>query len=148
MVTGMGVSKKTTPMLWIVGSAAVANIGLNLVLIPEWGMLAAAWTTVLGNAIMAGGGWWYSQKSYPIPYDWGRIFRTAAIGSAVVAAVVFLAPSHGLGGWIAGVVASIAFVVALIVTSTVKPEEVTAGREALRRLRARGLPGFRREVPT
>jgi O-antigen/teichoic acid export membrane protein len=61
MVTGMGVAKKTGPMFWIVGGAAAANLGINILLIPVWGMRAAAWTTVLANAIMIAGGWYYSQ---------------------------------------------------------------------------------------
>ena len=49
MVTGMAVVKRTTSLAWLAALAAGVNIGLNLLLIPVWGMHAAAATTVLAS---------------------------------------------------------------------------------------------------
>jgi O-antigen/teichoic acid export membrane protein len=132
MVTGMGVAKKTGPMFWIVGGAAAANLGINILLIPVWGMRAAAWTTVLANAIMIAGGWYYSQKVYRIPYDWPRIARVTVIGAVIVSACVWLAPGRGLGGIAAATLAWLAFVALLIRTRTLPANEIWRARDQLR----------------
>ena len=112
LVTGMGVSKRTAPMAWIVGVAAAANIGINLIAIPEWGIKAAALTTVLANVLMAAGSWYWSQLAYPIAYDWARILRTMAIATAVVAVVLLAAPGTGLAASLAATAGWLVFVVA------------------------------------
>ena len=98
MVTGMGIAKRTVPMAWIVTFAAVVNIGVNVVAIPIWGMRAAAVTTVLAEGILVAGGWYYSQRVYPIAYDWRRIWLVIAIGTAVVRPSLPLTPGSGLIG--------------------------------------------------
>ena len=137
VVTGMGVAKKTAPMAWVVGIAATVNIGLNLILIPRWGIEAAAATTVLSNAMMVYGGWYYSQKVYPIPYDWSRMIKTTIIGAVVVSLAVLVAPGHGLGAALVGLAAWVVFAVLLVKTSTINASEVAAARGLIRKLLAR-----------
>jgi O-antigen/teichoic acid export membrane protein len=147
MVTGMGVSKRTGAMLWIVGGAAVVNIAINIVAIPEWGIKAAALTTVLANALMVVGSWYWSQRVYPIPYDWSRMLRTMAIGIAVVAVFVLAAPGTGLAGILAATAGWLVFV-AILVTSTVSADERERGRALAHRLLRRALGGPRRPQET
>ncbi len=85
---GCNVAKKNRLVPLVTGIASVVNIGLNFFLIPRYGMIAAAWTTVLGFAILAGGVWVISNHYYPIAYEWWRFVKIA------VAAGVTL-----LGGW-------------------------------------------------
>ncbi len=147
MVTGMGISKKTAPMLWIVGGAAVVNIAINIIAIPIWGMEAAAVTTVLANVIMVAGGWYFSQKVYPIPYDWPRILRTIAIGAVVVAITVTFAPGYGVAGVAAATVAWMVFAAALLVSRTIRIDEISSARTWIRSLVARaGRPGAQHGV--
>jgi O-antigen/teichoic acid export membrane protein len=131
MVTGMGIAKKAAPLAWVVGGAAIGNVGVNVVLIPPWGMRAAAITTVLANAIMVAGVWYYSHKVYPIPYDWSKIIRTVIIGAIVVSAVAFAAPGHGFLGIIIAVLAWIVFVALLIKTAVISSDETAAIRAKL-----------------
>jgi len=133
MVTGMGVSKRTAPMAWVVGVAALVNIGINIVAIPEWGIKAAAWTTVLANALMVAGSWYWSQRVYPIPYDWSRMLRTMGIGIAVVAVFVLAGPGTGIEGILAATAGFLVFL-ALLVTSTVSADELDRARTAARGL--------------
>jgi O-antigen/teichoic acid export membrane protein len=147
MVTGMGVSKRTAPMAWIVSVAAAVNIGINIVAIPHWGLKAAAWTTVLANVLMVAGSWYWSQRAYPISYDWSRMLRTMAIGIAVVAVVVLAAPGTGLAGILAAAAGSLLFV-ALLVTSTISADERERGRAVAQGLRRRVFGGPRRPQET
>jgi O-antigen/teichoic acid export membrane protein len=135
MVTGMGVTKRTTPMMGIVGGAAAVNILVNVVAIPQWGMKAAAVTTVLANALMVAGSWYWSQRVYPIPYDWQRMLRTMGIGSAVVAVTILVSPADGVAGVAAALAGSAAFVVAMIATGTVSGAELARARQLVERLR-------------
>lgn len=80
MVTGMGVTMRTKPMAWITLGAAAGNVVLNLLLIPRYGMAAAAFTTVVANGGLAVGAWLASQRVYPVPYPWGAM--GGLIGSA------------------------------------------------------------------
>ena len=132
MVTGMGVTKKTGPMAWVGMGAAGVNFALNLVLIPEWGMYAAAVTTVLANGLLVLGSWYYSQRVYPISYDWRRIARVVLLG-AIVMAVSSRFGASGVGLQILlGAAAWTTFVVSLVVFRVVTPLEL---RLAFNRLR-------------
>jgi O-antigen/teichoic acid export membrane protein len=142
MVTGMGVAKRTTPMAWIVAVAAAVNIGINIVAIPHWGIKAAALTTVLATALMVAGSWHWSQRVYPISYDWSRILRTMAIGIAVVAVFLLAAPTTGLAGILAATAGWLVFV-ALLVTSTVSADERERGRALAQGLLRRAFGGPR-----
>jgi O-antigen/teichoic acid export membrane protein len=133
MVTGMGVSKRTAPMAWVVGIAAAVNIGINIVAIPQWGIKAAALTTVLANALMVLGSWYWSQRVYPIAYDWSRMLRSMSIGVAVVAVFVLAAPGTGIEGTLAATAGVVVFL-ALLVTTTVSADELDRGRALLHRL--------------
>lgn len=147
-VTGMGVSKKTAPMAWIGASAAVANIGLNLILIPPFGMEAAAATTVLANVILVAGGWFYSNRVYPIPYEWTRIAQIAAIAAVVVGAAALVSPGGTMAGIAWAAFAWAVFIAALVVTRTVHADELQAARRLIRQalVRLRGRPARRETV--
>jgi O-antigen/teichoic acid export membrane protein len=129
MMTGMGVAKQTTSLAWIAGVAAVVNVGMNLVLIPLWGMEAAAATTVVANAILVVGAWFYSERIYPVPYEWTRIGLVTAIACVVIVGAWLVTPSGTLAnlGW--ATACWIAFVLLLFLTDAVAPAE----RERLKR---------------
>ena len=133
MVTGMGVTKKTAPMAWTAALGAAVNIGLNLLVIPPWGMRAAALTTVLAYSIMVAGAWFYSQRVYPIPYDWSRITRIVVIGSVTVAIAALASPTGLLAGLAWALAAWLAFFFALVKTGTIAPDELAQARALLRR---------------
>jgi O-antigen/teichoic acid export membrane protein len=147
LVTGMGVSKRTAPMAWIVGIAAVVNIGINVVAIPVWGIKAAALTTVMANALMTIGSWYWSQRFYPIAYDWSRMLRAMAIGTTVVAVLTFAAPGTGVEGILAATAGSL-LCVALLLTSVVSTDERERGLALALGLLRRASGGSRRPQET
>ena len=59
---------------------AAANVGLNLALIPTYGMIGAAWANAAAYALQSAIAYHYSQRFYPITYERGRIAR--AVGAA------------------------------------------------------------------
>ena|GEM_PF-67834 len=88
IVVAIGVGRvRRTQFNWVVtGVAAVVNVTLNLALIPSYGMMGAAVATVAAYATMAVGMAWWSQRLYPVPYQWRRV-ATAALGAVGLAAL-------------------------------------------------------------
>jgi O-antigen/teichoic acid export membrane protein len=65
------------------GLGAAANIILNIILIPKFGMVGAAVATALAYFAMAVAIWFFNRKYYPIVYDWQKL--GAIIGLTAVA---------------------------------------------------------------
>ena len=87
IVVAIGVGRaKRTQFNWVVtGAAALVNVALNLLLIPPYGMMGAAVATVAAYSTMFVGMAWWSQRIYPVPYQWRRVLTAAAAGVALVA---------------------------------------------------------------
>jgi len=79
---GIAIEKKTRYYPVITAAAAGTNLVANFALIPPFGMLGAAWATVVSYAVMAGLGLRFSQRVYPIAFETGRLAR---IGGAALA---------------------------------------------------------------
>ncbi|MYE87388.1 oligosaccharide flippase family protein [Candidatus Poribacteria bacterium] len=77
---GMGLMKKSFHVSGIVLVAALVNIGLNFLLVPQWGMLGAAFATMLSyivwNVLKA----YYSAKFYDLRFEVGRLLHITVIG--------------------------------------------------------------------
>ena len=56
------------------------NMALNFLLIPRYGIVGAAWANGAAYAVQAGLGYAFSQRFYPIAYEWGRIARVCLAG--------------------------------------------------------------------
>jgi O-antigen/teichoic acid export membrane protein len=93
---GANVAKKNRliPVITLVASGV--NVGLNFLLVPQYGMWAAAWSTVIGFGILAVLVYFISNKWYPIPYEWRRLI------TILVATVLTLGAGWTIG-WVAGV---------------------------------------------
>lgn len=83
---GANVAKKNRliPVITLVASAV--NVSLNLVLVPRYGMWAAAWTTVIGFGLLAVQVFFVSRRYYPIPYEWRRLLLVGLATAATWAA--------------------------------------------------------------
>jgi len=71
---GAYIKKKTTYFITctLVGSALALTI--NIVMVPKYGMLAAAWATTTSYAVMAVLLFVLIRRKYTVPYEWARIF--------------------------------------------------------------------------
>jgi len=80
---GIGIRKRTGYYPLITAASATTNVVANLILIPELGILGAAWATVLSYLVMAGMGVWLSYRLYPIPFETGRLVRVTLAALAI-----------------------------------------------------------------
>lgn len=78
-VTPIFFMKKTNLLFAITGPAAVVNLAANFLLIPRWGMYAAAWVTVATFAVLAGGAWVVSSHVRPNSFEHRRLISLIAL---------------------------------------------------------------------
>ena len=74
-------------------TAGVVNVIANLILVPRFGMPAAAWSTLLGYAVLLGFVWRKAAFIFPVDYDYHRIIK---VGVAGLVLYVFSALAWGL----------------------------------------------------
>jgi O-antigen/teichoic acid export membrane protein len=86
---------RRTPML--IASMSVpagANLVLNLVLIPKFGLDGALWATTISYAVGAVAAWALGRKAQPLPIPWDTLLKAG--GACVLMALAILAlPSPG-----------------------------------------------------
>jgi O-antigen/teichoic acid export membrane protein len=65
---------RQTQFNWVAATlAAVLNFGLNLWLIPAYGMLGAAYATLAAYALLMAVRTWNAHRVYPVAYQWRRV---------------------------------------------------------------------------
>jgi O-antigen/teichoic acid export membrane protein len=82
-MTGASVRRKTWFGPILVTLAAAINLGANLVLIPRFGAMGAAASTLLAYVVLAVLAYAFNQRIYPIPYEMGR-FTNAVLGGVAI----------------------------------------------------------------
>jgi O-antigen/teichoic acid export membrane protein len=78
---GMFLAEKTKAIGAVGAAAAVLNLALNYFLIQEFGMHGAAWATVAGFLVIAGGSYWCSQRALPLALGVRRVALALGIGT-------------------------------------------------------------------
>ncbi len=84
-VTVVFLSKRTRPLALLTACSALVNVGLNILLIPQQGIIGAAWATVGAYAFLAIVTHLYARRLYPMRVD---LLSLAAAGILAVGAVV------------------------------------------------------------
>jgi O-antigen/teichoic acid export membrane protein len=94
LAIGSGRARKTQ-LNWVVtGVGAAANIALNFWLIPAYGMVGAAISTLAAYVVLFVGMAIYAQHVYPVPYQWRRV--VTVLGGGVLLTVAARWPNLSL----------------------------------------------------
>ncbi len=125
---GIYIRKKTKYMAIFTGLAALVNVSSNLYLMPHYGIMGAAYATLLSYLVMALSIFIVNQKIYYIPYEYGRVVFILLYLAAVL--VVYYAFQPGLLLRLLIIVISPAV---FIVLRFFRPEEWAALNKLLRR---------------
>jgi O-antigen/teichoic acid export membrane protein len=116
-VVGVAVGRvKRTQLNWVVtGIAAVANVVLCIVLIPDYGAKGAGAASALAFLLMAVLMVLRGSRVFPVRYDWPRLTALCALAAVLFAIGELAFPARGAGG-VAGrlVVAALFVPLALI----------------------------------
>lgn len=93
---GMGLMKKSFHISGTVLAAALANIGLNFLFVPQWGVLGAAFATMLSyivwNCLKA----YYSAEFYNLHFEGGRLLHITGIGFGLYGLALLLANNRAV----------------------------------------------------
>ena len=99
MSIGIGRAKRTQFNWVVTGAAALVNVGLNFALIPPFGMMGAAVSTLVAYVVMFAGMTFRAQRVFAVPYQWRRI--AIVVGAAVALTVLGKALRVPLAGALA-----------------------------------------------
>jgi O-antigen/teichoic acid export membrane protein len=96
VATGKGVNvglmteRKAYWNVVIVTSAAAVNLALNFLLVPPFGIVGAAWATVVAYVFMNWFRWYMSTKYHPVAYEWSRLAKLLGLAIVMYFAIVIL----------------------------------------------------------
>jgi O-antigen/teichoic acid export membrane protein len=80
------------------GAGTVVNIGLNLALLPSMGIVGAGVSLVASYAVVLVLMYVFTQRLFPVPYEWLRLGQAVGLAAVLVLAGELLLPTSGLAG--------------------------------------------------
>ena len=83
-------TEKTSFALYITCAGLLVTLFINILFMPRFGYMAAAWAHLFSYAVILGVNVALGQKYYPVPYQWGRIGSYIAVGLAIWGATLIL----------------------------------------------------------
>ena len=129
---GLNLTRRTVYYPASTIAAAATNVALNYALIPKLGMIGAAWANAAGYAVQAALAFAFSQRMYPIGYEYGRIARAIACAAVSCIAALAVPPLPAAAGVaVRGGLVVLLFTSLLWATGFFRPNEL----QMLRRLR-------------
>jgi len=123
----------------------LANVALNLILVPPLGIVGAGLALVASYLVVLALMYGFTQRLFPVPYEWSRLVRITLTVAALVGAAELVTPTSGAVGFLGRVALLAAYPLALFATGFFTPEErrwiaylrhpgrILAGVRALRR---------------
>jgi len=111
--------------------ALVVNVALNLLLVPSLGIVGAGLALVASYLVVLGLMYAFTQRLFPVPYEWGRLLRVVLTVAAIVGLAELLVPTEGAPGFLLRAALLAAYPLALWATGFFSDEE----RRWLARLR-------------
>jgi O-antigen/teichoic acid export membrane protein len=122
-------SRRTLGQLWVNLAAALLNIGLNCLWIPRFGLLGAAWATLLAYGLGLVLGWWLGRRVFPLPMLPANALKP--IGAALVMAMALWPCRAWIGPLALAVQVGLGLLVYVLALSLL---DLTFGRGSLLRL--------------
>ncbi|MEP6742956.1 MAG: oligosaccharide flippase family protein [bacterium] len=138
---GFDLTRKTGYAPFMIGTGAVVNLFLNVILIPRYGMYGAAIATVVSYMLLPVIEYPIVRRLYPVPYDWWRLAKLFIITIAVYMAAVFVKTGRLWLDLAVGAGLIVVWGLALFLSRFFARSEISAARAASQSL----LISFRRE---
>ncbi|TMD06291.1 MAG: flippase [Chloroflexi bacterium] len=117
--------------MWTALASMVANVALNLALIPSFGYLGAAWATNLTELVLLVVGWAFVAREIGRVPVFRLSWRIALAGAVMGAALLPFRSAHGLEVLGAILVGVLVYGVALVLVRAFDAEEIAIARRAL-----------------
>lgn len=125
----------TTPLVStvsrLVAVSVVLNVGLNLVFLPRYGAVAAAWNTLACAGLVSGCYVWLVQRRAQVPVPWDMLARLAGVLAGVGGGWYALQYFLRLGWLPETILAGLLFVGLVVALGVVRPTELQQLRAKL-----------------
>jgi O-antigen/teichoic acid export membrane protein len=79
-------------------AALVANVALNLLLVPSMGIVGAGLALVASYVVVVALMYVFTQRLFPVPYEWGRLAKLVLVTAVLVAVGELAMPTEGFAG--------------------------------------------------
>lgn len=89
-LSGLLIVKNVYVQPLLLSFSAILNVFLNILLIPKYGMMGAAYATLLSYLSVAAGTYYFSQKYYPIHIEVDRILKIVFCGVVIYTVSLFV----------------------------------------------------------
>ena len=83
VIMGLHVHKKTKIIGTLIVIAGLLNLGLNIILIPKWGIYGAAWASLTAQLLLFAAVYHFAQKSYKVNYELGKLLLIIIVGASL-----------------------------------------------------------------
>jgi O-antigen/teichoic acid export membrane protein len=103
--------------------ALVVNVALNLLLVPRLEIVGAALALVASYLVVLGLMYVFTQRLFPVLYEWGRLLRVVLSVAAIVGIAELLVPTSGAAGLLLRAALLAAYPLALWATGFFSEEE-------------------------
>ena len=131
VITSLHVARRTSRIPLAAAIGALGSLLGSLALIPRFGVVGAAFGVLCGQVTFAASTAWLAQRSYPIPYEVGRLAK-AAITALVLVGLAFAlrtgSPSINL---IAAVLLAMSYPILLWMWRFLSPSEMASVHQAV-----------------
>ncbi len=104
-------------------AALLANVALNLILVPPLGIVGAGLALVASYLVVLALMYGFTQRLFPVPYQWGRLARVVLTSAVLVGAAELLTPTSGALGLLSRAALLAAYPLALFATGFFTPGE-------------------------
>jgi O-antigen/teichoic acid export membrane protein len=128
-------------------AALVTNVILNLLLVPPLGIVGAGLALVASYLVVLALMYGFTQRLFPVPYEWGRLARVLLVSAVLIASSELLLPAEGAAGLLARIPFWLAFPLVLLVSGFFTAEDrrwlvlLRHPRQVLARFRAQTAAG-------
>jgi O-antigen/teichoic acid export membrane protein len=130
MVVILGRTGRTEFNFPATAAATIANIALNLALVPPLGIVGAGIALVASYLVVLVLMYAFTQRLFPVPYEWRRLALVAGSSAVLVAGGELLLPTEGAVGLLSRTAVWFVYPLVLMAAGFLHPQE----REALRRM--------------
>jgi O-antigen/teichoic acid export membrane protein len=104
-------------------AALITNVVLNLLLVPPLGIVGAGLALVASYVVVLTLMYVFTQRLFPVPYQWGRLARIVLISAVLVGAGELLVETSGFAGLLGRAALFAAYPVALFASGFFTPGE-------------------------
>jgi O-antigen/teichoic acid export membrane protein len=110
-------------------AALLTNVVLNLILVPPLGIVGAGLALVASYLVVLALMYGFTERLFPVPYQWGRLARVALTAAVLVGAGELVMPTSGFAGLLGRAALFAAYPLALFASGFFTPgEKVWLGR--------------------